>query len=65
MLGRKQPFDHFEGVGAQLRIFDRNKARGLDLGGQEAGRMRWKRKAEARLLKSVTGHSEEFGVDSC
>lgn len=36
MLGRKQPFDNFEGVGAELSMLGRNEASGL--GRDERGR---------------------------
>lgn len=47
MLGRKQPFDNFEGVRAELSMFSRNKDTCGGTVNMGEGRMTWEKKAEA------------------
>lgn len=64
MLGRKQPFDSFEGEGAELSILERNEASGLGCGEQGTREDEVGEEGRGWATEGFTGHGEELGVYS-
>ena len=65
MLGREQPFDHCEGEGAELHMFNRNRALGLGSDGHGGEEDEVGEEGRGPVTKGSTGQGEEPGVYCC
>lgn len=59
------PFDHFEGGGAELSMFNRNKASGLGSGEQGEREDEARERGRGWVSEGRTGHREDSAVHSC